>query len=167
MAARIDKEELRSLVRQALKDALAAPGAVAATPGNSADGLSAQLRAALAKGRPAKVSVALTTAADIDRFARDILEAGDQPDLRNAIAAGEIRFDFGGPGTAAGASTATEKPGARGGTFQMKAGVLNEAKVTEIARTHSKILLGGEVALTPLARDKARELKVELVRQKP
>ena len=164
MAARIDKEELRSLVRQALKDALAAPGAAAVTPANSADGFSTQLRAALAKGRPAKVPVVLQTAADIDRFARDLLKAGDHSDLKNAITAGEIRFDFVGPGTAA---TVPDKPGARGGAFQMKTGVLNEAKVTEIARTHSKIVLGGEVALTPLARDKARELKVELVRQKP
>lgn len=165
MAARIDKEELRSLVRQALKDALAAPGAAAVTPGNSADGFSTQLRAALAKGRPAKVAVALQTATDIDRFARDILKAGDHADLRSAITAGEIRFDFAGPG--AEARAAADKPVARGGAFQMKSGVLSEAKVMEIARTHSKILLGGEVALTPLARDKARELKVELVRQKP
>ena len=49
----------------------------------------------------------------------------------------------------------------------MKSGVLSETKVVEIARTHKRIVVGAEVVLTPLARDKAREMKVELKRQKP
>ena len=54
-----------------------------------------------------------------------------------------------------------------GGTYEIKSGVLTETKVVEIARSHRKILVGGGVVLTPLARDKARELKVEIERQKP
>ena len=49
----------------------------------------------------------------------------------------------------------------------MKTGVLSETRVVEIARTHRRIVLGAEVVLTPLARDKAREMKIELARQKP
>jgi hypothetical protein len=49
----------------------------------------------------------------------------------------------------------------------MKTGVLSETKLVEIARSHKRIALGAEVVLTPLARDKAREMKVELTRQKP
>ena len=49
----------------------------------------------------------------------------------------------------------------------MKTGVLTETRVVEIARSHRKIVLGTEVVLTPLARDKAREMRLELTRQKP
>lgn len=168
MAARIDREELRSLVRQALKDALGASAATAVAPSEPAaraGGFAGQMRAALANGRPAKLAVALRTAAELDRFARDILEAGEQDDLKKAIIAGEIRFEI-----ARGATDerpAAGKPAGGAGAFQMKSGVLSETRVVEIARNHSRILLGGDVVLTPLARDKARELKVELVRQKP
>ncbi len=49
----------------------------------------------------------------------------------------------------------------------LAAGVLTEAMVTELAAGHRRIVIGGEVVVTPLARDRARELKVEIVRQKP
>ena len=166
MAARIDREELRTLVRQALKDALgvsAVAASMTSVAGTSAGGFAAELRAALAKERPAKVVVALQSAADVDRFARNILDAGEQDDLKRAIAVGDIRFDI-----ARGAADGrTERPAGRGNSFEMKSGVLSETRIVEIARTHSKILVGSDVVLTPLARDKARVMKVELVRQKP
>ena len=42
-----------------------------------------------------------------------------------------------------------------------------ETKVRDAARAHAKIVVGVGVAITPLARDKARELKVQIERQKP
>jgi hypothetical protein len=54
-----------------------------------------------------------------------------------------------------------------GQALHFNSGVLNEVKVAEIGRTHAKIIIGTEVAVTPLARDRAREIKVEIVRQKP
>jgi hypothetical protein len=48
----------------------------------------------------------------------------------------------------------------------MATGVLTEAAVTA-ARTCSRIVIGPEVAVTPLARDRARALKIEIVREKP
>jgi hypothetical protein len=54
-----------------------------------------------------------------------------------------------------------------GGTYEVKSGVLSEPRIVEIARSHRKIILGAEVVLTPLARDKAREMRIELTRQKP
>jgi len=43
--------------------------------------------------------------------------------------------------------------------------VLSEARVVELARTHDRIVVGPEVAVTPLARDKAREMKLDIVRK--
>jgi hypothetical protein len=54
-----------------------------------------------------------------------------------------------------------------GQAARFTSGVLNESKVAELGRTHSKIIIEADVAVTPLARDRAREIKVEIVRQKP
>jgi hypothetical protein len=45
--------------------------------------------------------------------------------------------------------------------------VLTEAKVAEIGKAHRRILVGADVAVTPLARDRARQLKIEIARDKP
>jgi hypothetical protein len=179
---KIDREELRKLVREALKEALgeavpaartapqpprsqAAPVAATARP---AAGFAATLRAALAQSRPARVAVSVRSSADLDRFARDIAEAASHPDLKAAIASGDLGFDLaGGQAVARGGPTAATKAAAMGGTYEMTSGVLSEAKIDEIARTHKRIVVTGGVVLTPLARDKAREMKVELTRQKP
>jgi len=160
MAAGIDREELRALVREALKESLAA-SASASTP--AADGLARELRAALARERPARLSLSVGCSADLDRFAHGIAEACGDDTLRAAILAGDVRFEL-----ARTAVPAAKPPvPARGGAFEMSSGVLSEAKIVEISRTHKKILIGSDVVMTPLARDKAREMKVELVRQKP
>lgn len=173
---RIDREDLRKLVREALKEALGgtAPAAApqqppkeqrAAPPAATAAveaGFVPTLRGALAKGRPARVAVSVRSSADLDRFARDIAAAASHSDLKAAIASGDIGFDL----VAAAASSAA-KPTQTGGAYEMTSGVLSETKVVEIARTHKRIVVGGDVVLTPLARDKAREMKVELTRQKP
>ncbi len=160
MAAGIDREELRALVREALKESLAA-SAAAAMP--AAGGLAGELRAALARGRPAHLSVSVSSSADLDRFAKAIAEACSDDALKAAIVAGDVRFEL-----ARTAVPAAKPPvPARGGAFEMSSGVLSEARIVEISRTHKKILIGSDVVMTPLARDKAREMKVELVRQKP
>ena len=48
----------------------------------------------------------------------------------------------------------------------MNDGMLNELRVEEIGRQYGTIVLGPNVVVTPLARDRARELKLELVRTK-
>ena len=162
MAAGIDREELRALVREALKELLAASAATAAP---AAGEFAGELRAALARGRPARLPVAVGSGADLDRFARTIAEACGDDALKAAILAGDIHFEL--ARTAAAGSAARAPAPAKAGAFEMSSGVLSEAKIVEISRTHNKILIGSDVVMTPLARDKAREMKVELVRQKP
>lgn len=162
MAAGIDREELRALVREALKESLAT-SASASTP--AAGGFAGELRAALAGGRPAHLSVSVGSSADLDRFAKALAEACGDDALKVAILAGDVRFEL--ARTAAPAPSTKPPAPARAGAFEMSSGVLSEAKIVEISRTHRKILIGSDVVMTPLARDKAREMKVELVRQKP
>ena len=55
----------------------------------------------------------------------------------------------------------------RNGTHRIDKGLLTETMVVEIGRSNSRIIVGKTVAVTPLARDKAREVKLEIVRDKP
>jgi len=175
--ARIDREELRLLVREALRDALGSgpkPAGATATASATArpktSDLAEALRKAVAEGRRAEIDVAVRSRDDLDRFARDIAEAAAEPGIKAAILGGRVGFVPVGGAAAATPSTARPAapgPGPGGGTFEMKTGVLTETKVVEIARSHRKIVLAAEVVLTPLARDKAREMRLELARLKP
>jgi len=179
-AMKIDREELRKLVREALREALGGAGTTTSRSGAPAAVRSAeppgqgdfqrQLRNAVARGKPAEITIAARSREDLDRFAREIATASAEPDIRAAILAGTIGFLPIGPAGPAAAPASPVAPPARtatGAAYEMKSGVLSEMKLVEIARTHKRIAVGADVVLTPLARDKARELKVELTRQKP
>ena len=99
----IDREELRTLVREALKEALgggaappAAGGAAARATVRPVSGAARAAAAALSRGQPAEVSVAIASRADLDRFARDIAEASGRPDIKAAILAGDVGFGLAG-----------------------------------------------------------------------
>jgi hypothetical protein len=145
MAERIDREELRALIREALKEALAQPS----PPPRS--GLPDLGIKAPKSGKP-----------DFgrERVVRPQDRLGEGPSKRATTNPSPSRF------------AATPSPqGGRGsapqGVLNLSAGVLTEAAVREVARTHRKIVVGAGVAVTPLARDKARELKILIERQKP
>jgi hypothetical protein len=55
----------------------------------------------------------------------------------------------------------------RDGAHRFDGGVLGERQVAELGRKHARIVIGPGVAVTPLAREKAREIKVEIVRETP
>jgi len=172
--AKIDREELRALVRQALKDALGAGPGAGAKPSapavaEGAGELARLVRKAVADGRRAEISIALRTPDDADRFARHVAEASSDPEVKAAILAGKVRFVPVGPAPAAAAPrpVAAAPPVQAAGAYEMASGVLSETRLVEIARSHKRIAIGAGVVLTPLARDKARELKIELTRQKP
>ena len=52
-------------------------------------------------------------------------------------------------------------------TFTWDKGLLSEARVSEIAKSHARLVLGPRAVLTPLARDRARALKLTVERLKP
>jgi hypothetical protein len=134
MPARIDREELRQLIREALKEAL---GLVPPPPLPTGEGDHARHGGG-------------------DNHKR--LASPLPPPPRSAVPL--PRFAGEGPNTAPPRKN-------EAGVFRFESGVLTEAKVAEIGRSHAKILVGGEAVITPLARDRAREMKLELVRGRP
>ena len=63
-------------------------------------------------------------------------------------------------------SLAPTVPVKHGDAYHWEQGLLNETKVTEIARTHAKLALGRRALLTPLAWDRVRSLGLQVVRMK-
>ena len=149
----IDREAIRAMVRQVLRDALpeavrekiAAQAADAAAPKKKAD--------ARADSDASKIEdVSITTDAELAAFVRRVIEQ------REAIQAGRLKFRL------KRARKSTE-PAPQGGSERVDKGIVTEKKVMAAARAGKRLVVGKGVVLTPLARDKARQLGVEIERE--
>ena len=92
-------------------------------------------------------------------------------DLLGAIASNRVRFRLAGgrrndPATQKSETQAAGPPAADGDAYHWERGLLSETKVTEIARTHARLVLGRRALMTPLAWDRARSLGLQVARMK-
>jgi hypothetical protein len=92
------------------------------------------------------VAVTISSDADLDAFVRQVLDHGD------AIRAGRLRFTLSGGGSA--------------GVMRVAHGAVTERKIKQAADAGARLVLGPGAVLTPLARDKARALGVEIERER-
>jgi hypothetical protein len=185
MSAQVSHDEIRHMVRELLRDAVAGGGAEAAppeetpaAPARSAEigGLSERVRAALASGGGGGgIEIAIASDSDLNAFAQQVALCALERDLLGAIASNRVRFRLagGGGGSGGGQEAAAAKqatgptvPVKDGDAYHWEQGLLNETKVTEIARTHAKLVLGRRALMTPLAWDRARSLGLQVVRMK-
>ncbi|QIG46576.1 hypothetical protein G5V57_01665 [Nordella sp. HKS 07] len=155
----LSSTEIRQLVREALRELLPAVRSSPATGGGGS--LLSRLRSALVEPKPAPVEIRIETAGDLNTFARDLLQA--QEDVRTGVLSGKIQFGLASRagGTASVAASATPRS-----PHQISKGVVTEIMVTEIGKSHDRLLIGKGVVVTPLARDRAREVKLEIVRDR-
>ncbi len=185
MSAPVSRDEIRHMVRELLRDAVAGGGAEAAppeetpaAPARSAEigGLSERVRAALASGGGGGgIEIAIASDSDLNAFAQQVALCALERDLLGAIASNRVRFRLagGGGGSGGGQEAAAAKqatppaaPVKDGDAYHWERGLLNETKVTEIARTHAKLVLGRRALMTPLAWDRARSLGLQVARMK-
>jgi hypothetical protein len=151
----ISSEEIRQLVRDALRELVPAGKA---RPEASSGTLLARLRAALIDPKRPNVEVRIDNANDLSAFARDLLQAPE--DIRIGILSGKIGLGLA-RGTAGAAAPAQQRT-----SHQIAKGVVTEIMVAEIGKTSNRLIIGKGVVVTPLARDKAREVKLEIVRDR-
>lgn len=152
----IPSEELRQLVRDTLRELLP-PNRSKPEAGDST--LLARLRSALADPKALPVAVRMDNATDLNAFARDLLKVPE--DVRISILSGKILF-----GLAQGSVKASSAPTHRRNQHQISKGVVTEVMMAEIGKTNERLVIGEGVVVTPLARDKAREMKLEIVRDR-
>lgn len=174
MRETISEDELRRMVRDALREALPNLGGAAGAKGGRADRadradraetanpeaeLERRIAAAARDGGTVAVDLADTEAAT--RFARTLLSCARRRDVASAIEGGRLRFAPKGTGAGAGAERS-----ARAET-RVEHGLISETRIAELAKSTDRLVLGPRAVLTPLARDRARHLKIEIVRRKP
>jgi hypothetical protein len=153
----IDREAIRALVRQVLRDALpeAVRERIAAQAAEAAAPKQKKHEARSAESEASKVEdVAIATDAELAAFVRRVIEQCE------AIQAGRLKFRL----KRARKSAETESA-PRGGSERIDKGIVTEKKVMAAAKAGKKLVVGKGVVLTPLARDKARQLGVEIERE--
>ena len=166
-----NSDEIRLLVREAVRsiapDASATSGALS-QPQASGQGvdIAAQIRADLGRTGESLIPVQVGSNFDLNLFVGRILSLADAADIRNAMAQGKVRFVMGAENAIHGDGATTGRTSGGGGTYIIEKGVLNETKIAEIAKSHTRVELGHAAVLTPLAKDRARELKIELIRRR-
>ena len=151
----LSSSELRQLVREALREVLPAVGPASGAGGS----LVSRLRAALSGQGPARIDVAMTNDADLGNFARNVAQAAEHEDLKAAIVSGQIGFAL------ARNRTQTDTPMTKV-QHRIDKGVVTEIMVSEIGKANGRLVIGKGVVVTPLARDRAREVKLEIVRDR-
>jgi hypothetical protein len=145
-----EREAAREMLRELLHEALAAPNGGGVVPQVPPPPVAAVHRPGTREEVGAE-RVALASDADLDRFVRALLA---RPQDHEAILAGRLRFTLGGGATPTG-----------GGALRVERGAVTERKIQEAAKAGGRIVLGRGAVLTPLGREKARALGVQIERE--
>jgi hypothetical protein len=113
-------------------------------------------------GGDAAESVTIDSDADLDRFVRALAARLEDPAERAAVRDGRRRFAL---RRGAGPGARGSGPGA-GGTTRIDRGAVTERTVEQAAKAGNRLVLGTAAVLTPLAREKARALGIEIERER-
>lgn len=148
------REEARKLVRELLQEALGngngLPAAVPPPPVAAVHRPSTWSQPAAPGeviGNPARTEqVRIESDADLAAFVRSVLEHGDE------IRSGRLRFTLGGASP--------------GSSMRVTHGAVTERTIRKAADAGGRLVLGPGAVLTPLAREKARALGVEIERER-
>jgi hypothetical protein len=159
-------DDARDILRELLAEALAGTNGNGVTPQVPPPPVAAVHRPATWEAPAGGVErVSLAGDDDLNRFVRDILTRAD----REAILAGRVRFTLGatdgrpsGPERIPSSSSGGSPPG---GPTRVARGAVTERTVAAAAKAGGRLVLGPRAVLTPLAREKARALGIEIERE--
>jgi len=124
------------------------------------------------RGLPAAATgdvVTVRTQDDLDAVIRRVLDDARSAGRRRAIETGQVRFVLESPASSARSGSASSPVSQRGsgsgGHHVVEQGVLTERKVIAASKAGSAIVVTSKVVITPLARERARALGVEIQRE--
>jgi hypothetical protein len=148
----IDGAELRALVREVVRDAVAD----LVPPPTVADHNGIQPAGPLNADEKTRIdTVRIATDNDLDTFVRQLLRLFENPKTRADLRNGRLSFRLaGGPAS----SLAT--------SHRIDSGAVTERHIVDIAVSGGGLVLGRKAVLTPLAREKARALGVSISRER-
>lgn len=164
----VDSETLRSTVREVLRDLLPTlTGQAPAAARGPRAGQAASVRTRPAAGGARSEEVSITNDQELAAFVQRLLHLFADPGAREALRTGRHAFRLVAAAPHPGLPCSAAPPAASAGESErFDQAVLSESKVISLARAGRRIVLGERVVVTPLARDKARQLGVKLEREK-
>jgi hypothetical protein len=139
------------------------------TSGLSSDELRAAVRAVLREVLPDGLpqggsAVTVSTDADLDALVRRVAEQCEDPATRAAYRAGRHGFRLTAESGELRKAPRAES-GEAGEETRVERGAVTERAVLKAAKTGARLVLGPKAVLTPLARDRARVLGVEIEKE--
>jgi len=179
--AAIDREALRALIRQVLRDAVPADlqrklSAALAKKGGATPAITKTKSApALAEELAEEVSIA--SDADLNGFVQRLLAIAEDSATREALKSGQKKFRLAKKtGRLPAAlrhhqleknhrSVSSQGDASRSEGNRIDKGLVAERHIVAAAKNGKKLTVGKGVAVTPLARDKARQLGVVIERE--
>jgi hypothetical protein len=174
--AALDREAMRRMVREVLRDALpeaikaggalrAAAEKVAARPASPAPAETAGKKPAAsarsaAERQVPREEVSIQNDRDLAAFVHRLQQLLANPVTAEAIRTGRHQFTL--KRAPAASNAAPARPAAA--AEKILKGVVKESTVTAAAKAGTRLVIGRGVVVTPLARDKARQLGVQIER---
>ena len=166
--ASYSKEHLRSIVREALKEAVSGGKAQQVKSNRSMSTLERKLRSAMDSGNGSVVSVDVSNRYKFNEFIKQLTALVQDGAIQSAIASGKLIIDADHSrkhNSRATNSLNNISENSGNGDFLYEKGMLTESKIVGIAKNHQRVIIGKGVVVTPLARDRARAVKLKIVRQ--
>jgi hypothetical protein len=160
-----DPGELRQLVREVIREVLPAAThqpnpmkarSIGSQPAESRIHRVAGSPAAGASTEEAVQTVRLGSDQELHEFVLRILRLAEEPQRRQDLLAGRLRFTLAPAGQSAGTAVVR----------RVERGAVTERAVIAAAKAGHRLVLGPRAVLTPLARDKARALGVPVEKER-
>ena len=143
-----DNEMLRALVRDALREAL-----------SGVNGVSEIAKALTVQTKPAQLVevVSLNTDSDVKSLVNRVLDMAADPQSLAALREGTIVFQV--------SKQSSQHSANSSNATRIEKGAVTESTIRKAAESGSTLILGRKVVVTSLARDKARDLGVTIIRE--
>jgi len=154
----IDRDQLRALVREVVRDAVSG---VLPPPESTAPAAPPPPQPPVATGplaadeKTRTDNVRISTDQDLEAFVRQLLRLFENPKTRADLRNGRLSFRLAGNGSVAHAAT-----------HRIDTGAVTERHVADMAASGGVLVLGRKAVLTPLAREKARSLGITIQKER-
>jgi hypothetical protein len=167
----IDREALRGLIRQVLRDAVPADVQKKLSAALAKKGPSAKAKPVSPAKDESTEEITLASDNDLHRFVQRLLAMAEDSSVREALRSGQRKFRLAKSAVSSSAAPRPQqreesrRPTQNTGGSRIDKGLVAERHIVAAAKNGGRLTVAKGVAVTPLARDKARQLGVVIERE--
>lgn len=168
MEHKFSKEQIRSIVRDALREATSQRKAGTQKKLKTSDSpLGRKILASSQVKSKSPVLIKLESSRLLNEFVKELIVCVQDENIRSLVLSGKVEFDLetGSTNGIKAGKKEVENYEVRSGDYLHESGILTESKILKLAKEYQRVVLGRGAVLTPLAKDRARAVKLEIVRE--